>query len=411
MEASPVNIIFFEDDQFSKLLPLTYWRHVGALKCGTCSLAQRGINVIGPSSVGFYVRPEMVAICQQNSDYPVNGAVKEATLFINSRFLITEKIKIPTENSVMMCGDQVAAIWCDKELSSSLTAEYFLTKGRLPEMAEILPSSTIAGQMINYPWDLIKYNGEMITSDFQTMTPVTPDVYIEAGALVNRAQIAIQPTAIIKPSVVLDASSGPIIIGDHCEIKPNVTIEGPVYIGDYTVIQPNAQIRPDTYIGEHCRAGGEISATIMHGYSNKGHDGFLGDSYLAKWINLGAGTIVSNLKNTYGNVSVPINGKRIDSGETFVGLTMGDYCKSAINSSFSTGAVIGFGCNVLTNTVPQFLPSMSWLTKEGCTKTDIEKLIIVAERMMWRRNIVLTDIERAHFATAVQIAEQHEAIR
>jgi len=408
MEPSPVNIIFFEDEHFSNLLPLTYWRHVGALKCGIWSLTQRAINVIGPSSVGVYVRPELVAITQQNLDYPVNSTVTGATLFINSRLLVTTEIDIPTENGVMMCGDQIAAMWCDQTMSRALTADNFLSKGWLQEIAKSLPKTTMHGHMINYPWDLIKYNGEMITADFKSMSPVGKDVHIEAGALLNREHITINPTAVIKPSVVLDASGGPIIIGDHVEIKPNVTIEGPVFIGDYTVIQPNAQIRPGTSIGKHCRAGGEISATIMHSYANKGHDGFLGHSYLAKWVNLGAGTVVSNLKNTYGNVSVPINGKRIDSGETFIGLTMGDYCKSAINSSFSTGAVIGFGCNVLRNSVPQFLPSMSWLTNEGCTKTDIEKLIIVAERMMSRRTIVLTDVERAHFETVVKMANHYE---
>jgi UDP-N-acetylglucosamine diphosphorylase/glucosamine-1-phosphate N-acetyltransferase len=216
----------------------------------------------------------------------------------------------------------------------------------------------------------------------------------EGAHLINKENIFIDEGASIKPGVVLDAEGGPIYIGKNAKIFPNAVIEGPAFIGNKTAIKIGAKIYENTSIGEVCKVGGEVEGCIIHSYSNKQHDGFLGHSYLAMWVNLGADTNNSDLKNNYGNVKVTINGEQINSGSMFVGLTMGDHSKAGINTMFNTGTVVGISSNVFGSGFPQkYIPSFSWGGTDSTIIYDIEKAIEVARRVMSRRNINLYDTE------------------
>jgi UDP-N-acetylglucosamine diphosphorylase/glucosamine-1-phosphate N-acetyltransferase len=158
-----------------------------------------------------------------------------------------------------------------------------------------------------------------------------------------------------------------------------------------------------------CKVGGEIEASIIHGYSNKQHDGFLGHSYLGEWINIAADCINSDLKNTYGEVTVPINGVETPSGETFVGLTMGDHSKSGVNLSFPTGAVVGFASNVfLSKLPPKFVPSFSWYTDADRSEYDAQRGVEVARRVMARRNRRMSPAEEQLFLHTERLARRIE---
>src|SRR5262249_8340957 len=181
-----------------------------------------------------------------------------------------------------------------------------------------------------------------------------------------------------KPGTVLDAENGPIFIGPHAIISPNVVIRGPCCIHDSAFVHAGAYIREGTTIGPMCKVGGEIEGSILQGYSNKQHDGFVGHSYIGEWVNLGADTVTSDLKNTYGNISVPLHGTPIDSGLRFVGSVIGDHSKTGICTALTTGTVIGFCSNIVVPRPPQYVPSFTWLTERGATPFELEKAIAIA---------------------------------
>ncbi|MBI3189910.1 MAG: hypothetical protein HYZ33_04615, partial [Ignavibacteriales bacterium] len=240
------------------------------------------------------------------------------------------------------------------------------------------------------------YNTDEIEKDFLNISRAKKKKAIagklyKGAHLLNRNNIIIGEGSVVKPGVVLDAEHGPIVIGKHVAIQPNAVIEGPAFVGNYSTIKIGAKIYPGTSIGAHCKIGGEVTRSIIQPYSNKAHDGFLGDSYIGSWVNIGADTNTSNLKNTYGNVDVYINGMPVDSGAQFVGLTMGDHSKSGINVMFTTGAVAGVSCNIFGAGLPsKYLPSFSWGSPDSFTVFEIEKSIEIARRMMSRRGITMS---------------------
>jgi UDP-N-acetylglucosamine diphosphorylase/glucosamine-1-phosphate N-acetyltransferase len=198
----------------------------------------------------------------------------------------------------------------------------------------------------------------------------------------------------VKPGVVLDAEGGPIYIGKKAKVFPNAVIEGPAFIGDGSMIKIGAKIYENTSIGEVCKVGGEVEGSIIHSYSNKQHDGFLGHAYLGMWVNLGADTNNSDLKNNYGSVRVMINGEEVNSGSMFVGLTMGDHSKAGINTMFNTGTVVGVSSNVFgAGFPPKYIPSFAWGGAEGIETYDIARALEVAQRVMGRRKMQLSGAE------------------
>jgi len=200
----------------------------------------------------------------------------------------------------------------------------------------------------------------------------------------------------VKPGVVLDAENGPIYIGSNATIFSNAVIEGPAFVGDRSLIKIGAKIYENTSIGEVCKVGGEVEGSIIHSYSNKQHDGFLGHAYLGMWVNLGADTNNSDLKNNYGNVKMVIDGKAVDTGSMFMGLVMGDHSKSSINTMFNTGTVVGVSSNVYgSGFPPKAVPSFAWGGGGELTTYEIGKAIDVARRVMGRRKMELSPVEEA----------------
>jgi UDP-N-acetylglucosamine diphosphorylase/glucosamine-1-phosphate N-acetyltransferase len=171
-------------------------------------------------------------------------------------------------------------------------------------------------------------------------------------------------------------------------VMPNAVITGPAFIGDYSIIKAGAKIYSGTSIGTRCKVGGEVEASIIQSYSNKQHDGYLGHSYIGSWVNIGADTNTSDLKNTYGNVNVYVNGESVNTGLQFVGLTMGDHAKTGINVMFDTGTVVGISSNVYGAALPpKFVPSFSWGEGRSLTVYELDKAVETARRMMMRRDV------------------------
>ena len=209
--------------------------------------------------------------------------------------------------------------------------------------------------------------------------------------------------------VPLAYGEGPVVIDEGACVRQHACVCGPAYIGRGTVVHPHAFIHGGTSIGPVCKVGGEIDGCVFQGYSNKPHLGFLGHAYVANWVNIGADTNNSNLKNTYSTVSVPINGQEIDTGLTFFGCVIGDHVKMGIQQAISTGSVLGFAANVAGSRIlPPFVRSFTWLTDRGPEEGDAERLARTAARAMERRQVSMTEAEQALFERLTGIVEYFE---
>lgn len=405
------SICIFEDEKYQQLQPLTYFRPSYHLKCGILSLHRKIRRNYPDVRVELNTRSYLRNLIKQNHpDEIVDHVKSDSMLFLNGRILVDDNLykTIPLDgNDEIFTSNNtfIAARVSGKNLESvSASLKDVLSINDFPE----LPQSEIDITIINYPWDLVQHNEQELISDYKKLSIENenqikdfPGVYF-----LNKQDIFIGKDVKIKPGVVFDAEDGPIYIGDNVLIMHNASIQGPAFIGQNSVVKMNATIYHNTSIGKVCKVGGEIENTIIHSYSNKQHNGFLGNSYLGSWVNLGAGTTNSDLKNNYGNIKVFVNNTLIDSGKQFVGLTMGDHSKAAINVSFNTGTVVGVSSNVFGGTFPpKYLPSFCWGGSEALTTYDIDRSIEVAERVMQRRDVTLTEIDKELFRTVFRLTE------
>ena len=412
MSWSAYNLVIFEDAGFVNLLPLVYVRGVSQLRCGCTSLRERICRVLGHDQPTLYVRSELAAVTAQCPQVRVaqKSTGPTPTLFVNGRCLLGDKIAPANGNLVGRQGNQVAYIWADAKLSAKLTAEVFADDTKLQESLTSIAGVETDVKLINYPWDLIGQNSWALAQDWRYLGGGDCAERICAGAhLLARDNISIGAGTVVKPGCVLDGENGPIIIGNNVTLEPNSTLEGPLFIGDNSIIRAGAVLREGTSIGPACKVGGEVAESIIHSCANKQHDGFLGHSYLGQWVNIGAGTVTSDLKNTYGTIAVPINGRSVDSGRMFVGLTMGDHSKTGVNTTFATGSVVGFAsCVCCSQVAPKFVPSFSWLTDTEHASARLEKMLETAQRVMARRDVTMTAADKELFLNIPQRAQQIE---
>jgi UDP-N-acetylglucosamine diphosphorylase/glucosamine-1-phosphate N-acetyltransferase len=403
-------ICIFEDNHFSQFLPLVHFRPVYALRCGIFSLKEKIVRAYPRANIAIQCRKSLaVCIKFRKPQFSINEIPAAECLFINGRVLADQTLakKIPLgskQDVVYVSNKQLIAAYVHganldrikKNLSSPLSLSSFME----------LPQIEIEVETVSYPWDLIQKNGAQIVKDFDSLVKkagkkkshiqgkIHPGVH-----MLGKSNIVIEKGAVIKPGTVLDAEAGPIYIGKNVNVLPQSTIIGPACILDGTSIKAGAQIYENTTIGPVCKVGGEIEGSIIHSYSNKQHGGFLGHSYLGSWVNLGAGTNNSDLKNNYSRVTVQIGMEKIDTGLSSVGLIMGDHSKSAIGTTLNTGTVVGVCCNIFgIGFPPKYVPSFSWCgAHEPFSAYNIEKAVSVARLVMARRNIGLMDIEAELF--------------
>jgi UDP-N-acetylglucosamine diphosphorylase/glucosamine-1-phosphate N-acetyltransferase len=250
-------------------------------------------------------------------------------------------------------------------------------------------------KLLSFYWQLIVENGSCIEDDFSKnpLRGAAPESELYKGVdLINEEDILIGESVEVRSGTVLDASSGPIIIADGAVIEPNAIIYGPCYIGRLSIIRGGAKVGKGTSIGEQCRIGGEVGESVIAGYTNKQHEGFLGHSYIGSWVNIGAGTANSDLKNNYGKIKAWCAGAIRNTGRRFLGLVCGDHAKIAINTRINTGSVIGFNANVfITGYPPKFVPSFTWTMEPEFEAHSLDKALETAGIMMDRRDVELTE--------------------
>lgn len=392
-----MQICIFEDINYLNFEPLVFSRPVYDLLCGMDSLKAKIVRSYGKVKISLHCRPYLTEIVQsQNPNCLVNKIEESECLFINGRIIAPQNLSellplIPAEDKIFVNGETVVAAYLSgKNLHNKIA--YLHDLFSITDFSG-LPIKIIDIKCANYLWDIINHNGKQIKEDFSYLIgKVTNQNFVnEVSAsvhILNKANVFIGANVTIKPGVVLDASGGPIIIFDDAYIYPNAVIEGPVFIGESSKIKSGATIYENVSIGNVCKVGGEVEQSIFLDYSNKQHAGFIGHSYIGSWVNLGADTNNSDLKNNYSKVRVQLSNTEINSGSQFLGLMIGDHSKSAINTMFNTGTVVGFSCNIFAPGFPEkYVPSFTWGGDKSSTVYDIKKAIETALIVMGRRKI------------------------
>jgi len=396
------SICIFEGIYYSRLLPLVYLRPEYDLRSGILSLREKVLKRFPKIPTTLHCRSYLSELVKlKNPDLLVNEINGNHCLFINGRVLMDDDLaKILVEDTIdtlYVKGDSIIAAKVSglklEQLKKGLYDLYTLS-----DFGDLFIKE-IEARIINYPWELVHFNGAEIINDFNLLTKDKVDCMIrgnvyEGAYLIAKENIYIDEGTKIMPGAVLDAEKGPIYIGKDSVIQPNATIVGPSYIGNRTYIRASTSIYERTSIGDVCKIGGEVEDSVIHSYTNKQHGGFLGHAYLGSWVNLGADTNNSNLKNNYGSIRVRINDQLVDSGLQFVGLMMGDHSKTSINTMFNTATVVGVGSNVFgAGFPPKYIPSFCWGGAESLTTYDIERSLEVAQRVMTRRDVKFTSLD------------------
>lgn len=411
-------ICIFEDEQYLNFEPLIYSRPVFDLVCGMTTLKEKVIRAFPKEKIILKCRKYLEPFVKtENPKCKVNQFDNEDYLFINGRIIAPANL-----NSVLKLKPNEEKVFISKGVVIAAKVLAKRIKGFSLDKSEIIntqlisnfPSVEVDIPVVNYLWDLVYLNGKEIENDFKIYTKKKSSAKKKyAGvSFVNKKNIFIGKNVDIKPGVVLDASTGPIFIEKNVTIFPNAVIQGPCYIGESSRIKSCATVYPNVSIGKVCKVGGEVEDTIIHPYSNKQHSGFLGHSYLGSWINIGADTNNSDLQNNYGTIKVQVNGKHIDSGKQFVGLMMGDHSKTAINTMFNTGTVVGFSSNVYgAGFPPKYIPSFGWGGSESMKEYKLFKAIETAKAVFARRDKKFGSEDEEMFETIFNLTKEDRSKR
>ena len=374
-----MNYILFDGSARNQLLPFTYTRPVADIRVGILTIREKWEKMLGYTTSTV------------TEDYLIDKfpmIEMEQNIFINASILPTENlvnlIQNLSENKALFIDDEPLAFFAKEDEEVDF------------KTFDVLEYTCDDILRIENTWDIFKLNGEAIKRDFKLLTTDRESQPIpEMTAAFNKDQIFIEEGAIL-PLCSLNANDGPIYIGKDSEIMEGSMIRGPFALCENATIKMSAKIYGATTIGPHSKVGGEVNNCVIFGYSNKGHEGFLGNSVVGEWCNLGADTNNSNLKNNYAEVRLwdyETEGFA-KTGLQFCGLMMGDHSKCGINTMFNTGTVIGVSANIFGSGFPRnFIPSFSWGGSAGMITYKTNKAFEVAEVVMSRRDIAFTEVD------------------
>ena len=392
--------LYLYDDATARAFePFALTRPVSELRAGAVLIRARWERAAGAKAYAFIGPSHLAGFQEPEAPPAVRGdtTIPSGSVIVNSRFVAALDERIDDTSPAYTADGTVCAVRVRKPIDLA-----GLTEGSL-DLESFLPAGAVAtpikGRWLREVWDLVGQLKHQLSEDIPLLGAELMGSTIENATVIGRHQVFVETGANIHPFVVLDASDGPILIRRGASVASFTKIFGPTYIGEHSQIVGDA-IRACS-IGDVCKVRGEISSTILLGHSNKGHTGFVGNSYLGRWVNLGAGTITSNLKNTYGPIALWTPSGVRDTGLQFLGALMGDHAKLGIGSLVNTGTVIGAGANVFgANVTPKYIPPFAWGEAEPWDRIEFDKFCEIAERMMERRNVVFDAPAQAHLASA-----------
>jgi UDP-N-acetylglucosamine diphosphorylase/glucosamine-1-phosphate N-acetyltransferase len=400
--------------------PLALSRPIFELRCGMTSLGEKLTAKVGVSDVACFVPEYLAASYQTRTAWPVNDASKlagEDLLVVNGRVKAAEFHVPPKGKSEVALADGVEVLYARVAKADLAKLKTQSLEALLESAAAALPRAEPVPTW-NYAWDLVLENPAMLAADFRAAGRSGVEGTIEEPHAVrgSRKDVYVAPGATVHPLVVIDAEHGPVYLDEGVEVHPFTRIEGPCYVGKKSILL-GAKCREGNSIGPMCRVGGEVEESILHGYSNKYHDGFLGHAYVGQWVNLGAMTTNSDLKNDYSPVSVVLDGKRpILTGSTKVGSLIGDHTKTSIGTLLNTGAYVGAMAIIATigKLVPKYIPCFAWYLEGAVTKGfGKKKLYETARIAMGRRQCLWTETDEALWDEVYRMTapERDEAVK
>jgi UDP-N-acetylglucosamine diphosphorylase/glucosamine-1-phosphate N-acetyltransferase len=409
-----MHVCLFEDRLVADLEPLTLTRPAFDLLCGTSSLAAKQRRYFSASSLDVLVRSHLSRCWHMHApDFPANHHAELGAgpaVLVNARWLPPSRVfAAETSPCVGLVGDDVAFAVVNLDQLSSCSPDNI--DDCLEQWKRMLPHCEAGGQLFRFLWEIVDRNGAQIVADWENTDRTVRTLPHAMPAVVGPTDLLhVHPTARLDPMVVVDTTEGPVVIAEGAAIGAFTRLEGPCYVGPRSQVY-GAKVRAGTTLGPECRVGGEVEASIVQGYSNKYHDGFLGHAYVGEWVNLGAGTQNSDLRNDYGPVTVMVNGRLVHTGRTKVGCYLGDHAKTGLGTLLNTGTNAGAFCNLLPGALlPKYVPSFaSWWNGTMTDRADLWTLLQTAEKVMRRRGCAFTEahakVYRAVFEeTAVERA-------
>jgi UDP-N-acetylglucosamine diphosphorylase/glucosamine-1-phosphate N-acetyltransferase len=384
-----MNYILFDDANRQQLFPFTLSRPVCEIRAGILTIKQKWEKYLGQHcayDTETYLKGKYPSLSQEHSQKAclyINGAVFPNTDLIN-------EIKNLSLKTALVKNNNVIAIACGA-YDSKFDPNHHNYKA-------IECNTPI--QIVEKPWEIFVQNGKNIQDDFTLITKNRTSAPIDnSNQVINPSNIFIEEGASVLCSI-LNATAGPIYIAKDAEVMEGSMIRGPFALGEHSALKMGAKIYGPTTIGPESKVGGEVNNSVIFGYSNKAHDGFLGNSVIGEWCNLGADTNNSNLKNNYGQVKVwdIANNDWQATGLQFCGLLMGDHSKAGINTMFNTGTVTGFCANIFDGGFPpKYIPSYSWGGHKNAPQFELEKATEVATKVFERRGLQFNEGDKAIF--------------
>jgi UDP-N-acetylglucosamine diphosphorylase/glucosamine-1-phosphate N-acetyltransferase len=388
-----MNLVLFDDPAIRvNLLPFTYTRPVATIRTGILTIAEK-----------WELR------------------LKRPVSFLTEDYLTTKYPLLSTSDNLLVNGavcpddafaDAIRALKPGEGLQKDLVLLAFRSSEAHLNTSHIQFRSYDASlTLIDQAWKIFQHNGAQIRSDFAMITAGRTSAPVnDAHTIVYRPENIFIEEGVTIRAAVLNAEDGPIYLGKNSIVQEGSLIRGPFSLGESSHVNMGAKMRGDNTIGPHCKVGGEISNSVLFGYSNKAHDGFIGNTVLGEWCNLGADTNTSNLKNNYEAVKLWHHGKGgfVNTGLQFCGLMMGDHSKCGINTMFNTGTVVGVSSNIFGDGFPRnFIPSFAWGGASGFTTYQVNKAFETATKVFERRKMAFDEVEQQILRHVFELTASH----
>ncbi len=380
-----MNIIIFEDLNTDNLNPFSINHASFEMKCGLYTNLERIVNNFNEDlNIHLVVRDELKELIQERfPQYEVNPNEIHKGICLNGAVVwddkLIKKVMKDSDSSFSSSGNIIAF----KNNINSQNIRNSLNQ-------KLNKSIEVNANYISYIWECIDLFKSIIVIDIKNLDNKSISEFNDV-VMLNKNQIFKDNTSIIESGSILDASKGPIILAENVLIESGAILKGPLFIDKNSIISNGSKLKGNILIGPNCKIGGEVTNTIFHGYTNKVHDGFLGDSYIGEWVNIGANTNNSNLKNNYSSIKFNFPRQTIDTKRTFLGVMIGDFTRLGISTMINTGSYFGLGCNIFgSGFQDKHIESFAWGRD---SIVDFEKLIETIKLMKDRRSKKLTKIE------------------
>ncbi|PKP32841.1 MAG: glucose-1-phosphate thymidylyltransferase [Bacteroidetes bacterium HGW-Bacteroidetes-17] len=394
-----MNYILFDTSKRINLLPLTFLRPSADIRIGILTIREKWEKYLDAKTSSLtedYLSKKFpLSIGAEN--ILINGSV------CPSKKLVEKISSLKMKEALVYKGEVIAF--------KSGTVDAQIIESSFNDYQKIEFTETLI--IIENTWDVFTKNGEALIQDFHLLNSEKHINEIRTYTFIGSEEnIYIHPSATINYAI-LNARNGPIYIDEGAEIMEGAMIRGPFYLGKHSQVKMGAKIYGPTTIGPYCKVGGELNNVVMFAYSNKGHEGFLGNAVIGEWCNIGADTNNSNLKNTYDDVRLWNYGKRtfVDTKLQFCGLIMGDHSKTGINTMFNTGTVVGIASNIFGSGYQRnFIPSFSWGSPSKMIDHKLDRAILTAEQVYSRREMAFTEIERGLFSYIFDLKQKDHQI-